>query len=112
MTFNPFHKDNCPLCLNALTQFEYNFNNLFSCDEGRHYFYSESKHWTSFYADVHIPNFRLIYYPARLTDPDQTFILSGENCLKPVCNFKGFFPINWNNPELSANRLRTMIVFS
>jgi hypothetical protein len=58
----------------------------------------------------YIPLFHLMYYPDEtvvyLLDPPKT------KQYKYVCVIPGYFPINWDNLEYSAQRLKNLIVFS
>jgi len=112
---NPFHQDFCPIC-QATLEVTHNVSSyagtvtLYDCPE-QHYTLSQNADTGQpILARLKIPMFQLMYCP------DETVIYLFDKPPKTsyhyVCVLPGYFPLDWDNLDYSAQRLKNLLIFS
>lgn len=111
---NPFYSDFCPIChaklevTNSVSSYAGTVN-IYDCPNN-HYFLSQNADTDQpILSRFNIPLFHLMYYPEEtvvyLLDPPH------YKTYKYVCVLPGYFPLNWDNLEQSAQRLKNLLIF-
>lgn len=115
---NPFYTDICPLCNSELLETHVGNLIYYQCtaaaptgNRRNHYIYSWSKKLgLPLKAEIMVPDFCLDY------GTDRTYIYKiGAGLFGPftyICKIDGHFPINWNKPEQTSQRIKNLLIFS
>lgn len=112
---NPYYKETCPLCQKELVN-THNVSsyagtvNLYDCPIGHYTLSENADSGEPILARFFIPLFHLMY------SPEETVIYLREppNSTKYryVCVLPGYFPLQWDNLDYSAQRLKNLLIFS
>ena len=109
MIFNPFHKDYCPLCQATLI-WEHSRH---ECPRS-HYRFCNNNKYVNPWVRIVIPDFVLVYdsWPKNSTQPpSETSIHKNAIYYPLIFKLAEFLPIDWDNPQITSNRIKKLIPY-